>query len=311
MNVEYTNVNINEIIVSDNRKRKVDDEDYLSLLEENIKELGLIEPIMVDKNKVLIAGAHRLTVCKRLGMETIPCSIQSYEVEDATKEVIEISENLIRKNLSSKEIVQQYRILDKYYKSKGISNTGMELSKINNETERMNHIRIKIGKLIEPKEVYSKIPDDVSITTLIALSRNIDVIDVIKNSPVGLTNEELKNAIKESNFLKKGFSDISEEATTLRKSIQEERKETEEVKVQSTNTNNNEEKSHIDTNIQNDSLSTSDKEHSEDEVFKLLKNEINEYLIDICEEVNTTISKNELNRILNDIKSKCDEFLRK
>ena len=62
--------------------RKVDDEDYILLLQENISEIGLIEPIVIDTKNVLLAGGHRLKACLNLGMKTIPCLRQPETTND-------------------------------------------------------------------------------------------------------------------------------------------------------------------------------------------------------------------------------------
>lgn len=40
-------------------------------LEESIRKLGLLQPIIVDRNNVLIEGGRRLQACRNVGLETV------------------------------------------------------------------------------------------------------------------------------------------------------------------------------------------------------------------------------------------------
>jgi len=66
-------------------------------LAESIKIIGLLNPIVVDKNGRLIAGGHRLEAYRLLGFDEIECIVLD---EDELKiELAEIDENLIRNDL--------------------------------------------------------------------------------------------------------------------------------------------------------------------------------------------------------------------
>ncbi|MBD2344692.1 ParB/RepB/Spo0J family partition protein [Anabaena subtropica] len=71
-------------------------------LKESIKTNGLLNPITVDQRLTLIAGLHRLTACKLLGLEAIACNIIHYEDTDQAR-LAEIDENLIRNELEPLE----------------------------------------------------------------------------------------------------------------------------------------------------------------------------------------------------------------
>ena len=71
-------------------------------LKESIKANGLLNPITVDQKLTLIAGLHRLTACKLLGLEVIECHIINYENAEQAR-LAEIDENLIRNELEPLE----------------------------------------------------------------------------------------------------------------------------------------------------------------------------------------------------------------
>jgi len=73
-------------------------------LAENIRELGLLSPILVNEHYQLLAGERRLAACKSLGWEEIPAIIKS--TVDAEQELcVEFAENTYRKDFSREEVV--------------------------------------------------------------------------------------------------------------------------------------------------------------------------------------------------------------
>jgi len=108
-------VKINEIIVSSARKRQLVAEKVQELAE-SIKELGLLQPIVVTKDKKLIAGFHRLEACKLLGWQEIYCIIREYDELEA--ELAEIDENLIRAELTVLERAEHLRRRKEIYEAK-------------------------------------------------------------------------------------------------------------------------------------------------------------------------------------------------
>lgn len=79
------------------------DEGYAAMLAENIREVGrLRQPIEVRTVKGggyrLIAGAHRLAACVKLGWEAIPAFV--FEATEDEARLAEIDENLVRHELN-------------------------------------------------------------------------------------------------------------------------------------------------------------------------------------------------------------------
>lgn len=93
-------VSIDQIRIGLNR-RPVKGE-KVNELKESIRANGLLNPITVDQKLNLIAGLHRLTACKLLGLEAVECHIVNYENSDQSR-LAEIDENLIRNELEPLE----------------------------------------------------------------------------------------------------------------------------------------------------------------------------------------------------------------
>ncbi len=80
------------------------DRDYVEVLAASITTSGLNTPISVAEDRrsetyVLVAGAHRLEACKKLGHKSIAAVVLKDQTKDALR-LVEIDENLIRHELN-------------------------------------------------------------------------------------------------------------------------------------------------------------------------------------------------------------------
>ncbi len=101
-------------MVEPNRKqpRRNFDEDTLQELSESIKQVGIIQPILVQDRKdhyEIIAGERRWRAAKIAGLKEIPVIIRDY----SDQEIMEISliENIQREDLNPIEEAQAYKRL--------------------------------------------------------------------------------------------------------------------------------------------------------------------------------------------------------
>lgn len=107
-------VAIDQVRVGLNR-RPLKDQKVAELME-SIKANGLLNPITLDQQLNLIAGLHRLTACKLLGLDQIECKIIKYADAEHAR-LAEIDENLIRSELDPLERAEMWlerdQILDR------------------------------------------------------------------------------------------------------------------------------------------------------------------------------------------------------
>lgn len=92
-------INIDAIQVNSGRREALPD--AVRELADSISAVGLLNPITVDRDYILIAGLHRLEAAKLLGWEEIECNISSLEGLQA--ELAEIDENFVRADLETVE----------------------------------------------------------------------------------------------------------------------------------------------------------------------------------------------------------------
>lgn len=106
-----------EIEPNKNQPRKNFDDEKLMTLANSIKELGIIQPIVVTKiteNRYqIVAGERRWRAAKLAGLDTVKAIIRDYSMETVSE--IALIENLQREDLNPIEIAQGYRtLIDKY-----------------------------------------------------------------------------------------------------------------------------------------------------------------------------------------------------
>jgi 16S rRNA G966 N2-methylase RsmD len=94
------NIPVAEIVVPLHPKRPIDPE-TVTALKRSISEIGLLNPIVVTQDHVLVAGNHRLTAVCELGWTTIPAKVVPNN--PLWNELVSIEENLSRKELTKLE----------------------------------------------------------------------------------------------------------------------------------------------------------------------------------------------------------------
>lgn len=101
------NLDVDKIIVKDRIRKDFGDIEELA---EDIRENGLINPPVINRDNVLLAGERRLRACKLLGWPYI--EVRQMDTRDAEHELnVEISENDVRKGFTKAERVDYMRRL--------------------------------------------------------------------------------------------------------------------------------------------------------------------------------------------------------
>jgi len=130
-------------VVVGERMRDLDEGKVLELMQ-SYEQIGVINPISVDEDHTLIAGAHRLEAAKNLGWTTIEAKI--FNQEDLQRELIEIDENLIRNELCyvgvGEHLKERERILDSLGKRR---QRGSNQNADDKETYTTDELATRIG----------------------------------------------------------------------------------------------------------------------------------------------------------------------
>ena len=101
---EITNIALEKLEISEDNTRKINVEKGLDVLANSIKELGVIDPIIVaPKGKDMyevVEGQRRVLASKRIGLREIPAIIKENLVGDHTRKLtISLTSNLQRESI--------------------------------------------------------------------------------------------------------------------------------------------------------------------------------------------------------------------
>lgn len=71
---------------------------------QSIERRGVIEPIVITEDKVIVSGHQRVRACKELNIDTILCEVRLYDDDEKTSKEDKILEDLISTNLMQRGI---------------------------------------------------------------------------------------------------------------------------------------------------------------------------------------------------------------
>ena len=127
-------IQISEITVSPERREAT--QEHIRQLADSIAEVGLLHPIIVNKDFALIAGLHRLEAAKLLMWTEIECTVRDLEGLEA--EIAEIDENIIRLNLhysdEGKQLARRKEIYEMLHPETRQGHRNGQTSKTDTET---------------------------------------------------------------------------------------------------------------------------------------------------------------------------------
>ena len=131
---------------NENQPRKVFDEKALKELSQSIKQHGIIQPIILQKNGeryVIIAGERRFRAARMVGLKTVPAILKEYDKQQISE--VSIIENLQREDLNPIEsakainaLIEQFNltqeeVADKLGKSRSAVANTLRLLTLPNE----------------------------------------------------------------------------------------------------------------------------------------------------------------------------------
>lgn len=151
-------LNILEVEPMLNQPRKVFDKEKLDELANSIKEHGVLQPILVVKDKTgytIVAGERRWRAAKLANLKTIPAIIKDYT--ETKKKQVSLIENIQREDLNIVEVakaIKELMDLEGYTHTEVAKLTGKNVSTVSNIT-RLLKLQNKIldylmeGKMVE------------------------------------------------------------------------------------------------------------------------------------------------------------------
>ena len=139
---------IGKIFANENQPRKNFDEEALAELTESVRQYGVLQPLIVqkeDKGYRIIAGERRYRAAKEAGLSEIPVIIREYSNQLAAE--ISIIENVQRADLNPMEEAMAYQMLQEDY---GLKQEEIAARVSKNRTTVTNAIRLlKLSKPVQ------------------------------------------------------------------------------------------------------------------------------------------------------------------
>lgn len=174
-NVDAVLMNINKIEPNREQPRKKFDEDALLELSENIKQYGILQPLLVQEREdfyEIIAGERRWRAAKLAGLKEVPVIVKKL----TEQEIMEISliENIQREDLNPIEEALAYKrlltefnlkqdeVAERVSKSRTAVTNAMRLLKLDDKVQQMvidemlttGHARALLG-IENPEKQYA------------------------------------------------------------------------------------------------------------------------------------------------------------
>lgn len=203
---------------------------------ESIKTSGVIEPIVVTQDLVIVSGHQRLRACIELGIETVNCEVRHYDNDDL------VLKDLIETNLrqrgdiggSQVKMARRIRELERIY---GIQRGNNQSSGGDMTQKKLSDmLGISEGTLLRVKKLLDLLPEiqdevesgKISFSTASRLISQLDLDEqkelynqlFVENSNEDVTNAEI---VRLTNLLKQKEEEhnkeLAIEATKLEKQV--------------------------------------------------------------------------------------------
>jgi ParB family transcriptional regulator, chromosome partitioning protein len=133
----------------------------VSELADSINRVGLLEPIVVapadDGKYEIITGQRRFLAHKELKKTTILAAILDHRVDETTAKILSVTENLVRRDLNSKDLIDACTALFRKYGSiKAVcEETGLPSSKVSHYV-KYDRLKPELRELVDKGEVELK-----------------------------------------------------------------------------------------------------------------------------------------------------------
>jgi len=119
---EVIEVETDGVVVKRDLRKSMGD---LSALEKSVQKFGLLHPLILDRDNVLISGRRRLEACRRAGIATVRAVKIDTTYDSMTALDVLSDENLCRRALTGDELEKLIRSKKSVLTGKGPGVTGV------------------------------------------------------------------------------------------------------------------------------------------------------------------------------------------
>jgi hypothetical protein len=108
-NLPVMDLEIDRVQVGERHRKELGD---IEALAQSIRELGMLQPLILSPDRRLVAGLRRMEAAKMLGMKTVPVRIVQGLADARLALLAERDENVCRKDLTPSEAVEIGRTIE-------------------------------------------------------------------------------------------------------------------------------------------------------------------------------------------------------
>ena len=201
--MDVRNISVKDLIPYD-RNTKKHDKTQINNVAESIKQYGFVQPIVIDKDNVVVIGHCRLLAAKQLKMKEVPCVC----VEDLTDEQVKALRIVDNK---SNESEWDFDILPDELADLDLSNFSFDFG-IEDEEEETEIVEDEAPEVDEDAEPITKLGDiwqlgrhrlmcgsSTDKDSILKLTENSPIYLIYTDPPYGM------NAVSKSGVLQKNY----------------------------------------------------------------------------------------------------------
>lgn len=176
----------------------------VSDLEKSIQTLGLIAPIVISPDNIILAGARRFQALSNLGYTEAPVMVVDKNALET--ELVSIDENLVRKDLSKIEIEAHLRRAKEIYQRLNPEPEVVEETVTTTEVKEVKKVVLPAEKFLNivsektglsPKQIHEAITRDEMASLVVKEARKNGELSLSQtNEIVKLNKEEQQIAIE-------------------------------------------------------------------------------------------------------------------
>ncbi|MDA1019721.1 MAG: DNA modification methylase [Bacteroidetes bacterium] len=198
------------------KNKEIYDLSSIDELMESISEVGLLEPLTIDTRNQVISGNRRFESIKRLGWNQVEVIVREVQEEDEELLLIHFNKQRIK---SFKELINEYLILDRYYRKGQGKRTDLTSAKIGKGSSRetiSKEIGISSGQLQKLVYINKHHPEHLELLDKGILTVNQSYLQIQrelkeKESRESKSNNKSKTTKNSSwRFYQKSSHDMSE-----------------------------------------------------------------------------------------------------
>jgi len=158
--MQITEIEISKLIPYE-KNAKEHTKDQIEKVAKSIKEFGWQQPIVVDKNNVIVIGHCRYEAAKLLKFQSAPCLMAENLSEEQIK-TLRLADNKLNESKWSKELVlEEFGTLDTYLQSLTgfeIEDLGINMSNSQGvEIKKILQVVIECSDETHQQEVYEQL----------------------------------------------------------------------------------------------------------------------------------------------------------